>query len=194
MKKRAAIICFLLLGLGLGIGLSGWLGRREPKYQGRTLSGWLELGARGVPKAGDNVQEAMRHMGTNSLPFLLEMVRAKDSAAKKKVTEWVYNRDHEDAHWSTAAEAHLMAEIGFGGLEEADGQMAVPALMKLMEDADQDVRMCAFHSLNAMNLDKGTQRQVLVQATNFFPTAVRYLQYFDQQAGSNQVGTVKPEQ
>src|SRR4051812_21602182 len=57
---------------------------REPSYQGEPLSFWL---SRAVEKGFDEdnpevirCREAIRAIGTNAVPMLLRILRAKDSA------------------------------------------------------------------------------------------------------------------
>ncbi len=45
-----------------------WPREREPEYQGKKLSEWLELNRHGSPSGA---KEAVRHMGTNCIPLLL---------------------------------------------------------------------------------------------------------------------------
>jgi hypothetical protein len=71
--------------LGLGV-VAFWPGEREPEYNGKKLSDWLEVAAKGfgtVPKwpndfdenASAEVKEAavaIRSLGTNALPWLVK--------------------------------------------------------------------------------------------------------------------------
>jgi HEAT repeat protein len=57
----------------------------EPQYQGRLLSGWLSLyhaNLEATPPSNFQVAEAVRHIGTNALPWLLQWIRSEqpDSA------------------------------------------------------------------------------------------------------------------
>jgi hypothetical protein len=72
------------------VGVIGWQLVKpsdEPSYKGKTLSAWLrsyEYIARshsaGVAEESelDEIREAIRHIGTNAIPTLLRLVRAKD--------------------------------------------------------------------------------------------------------------------
>src|SRR5258707_12233233 len=79
--------------IGVGIVLAGilavllWQSRRtrEPVFEGRTLSSWLErhvANSSADPpynSPGWHKEEAaLRHIGTNAIPTLLQMIRAKD--------------------------------------------------------------------------------------------------------------------
>src|SRR5436309_2139027 len=85
MARRLGIVVVLLVA-----GVSGlllWLvgGPREPVYQGRTLSSWLD---HHVPSSAahppynspgwQKAEEALRAIGTNGIPTLLEMIGAKE--------------------------------------------------------------------------------------------------------------------
>ena len=187
--KRKVIALLVLFGIIAGaIALHSLLRQREPEYQGKTLSAWLKVGGHGDPDEDKPAIEAVRQIGTNAVPFLLDMVRAKDSKFKLKLTNWTYDHLHYDILWSSAYETHMRAEGGFGVLDPADAQRAVPTLMKLMDDPDYEVRLCAFLCLVSVKLDQPTKRQVLVKATAFYPKAAKYLEDFDQREAA-----AKPE-
>src|SRR5690242_12224993 len=72
----------------------------EPSYDGKTLSYWLAqyegIGSAGAdtkePKAIES-REAIRHIGTNALPTLLRMLRAKDSRVKLVLVNLIERQD-----------------------------------------------------------------------------------------------------
>src|SRR5262245_24528257 len=85
MSKRIGIVTGLLLAGVVGFFLWPPAGPREPVFEGRPLTSWLDhhvassaasppYGSPGWKKA----DEAIRHIGTNAIPTLLEMIRAKD--------------------------------------------------------------------------------------------------------------------
>ncbi|NDA66151.1 MAG: hypothetical protein EB141_04290 [Verrucomicrobia bacterium] len=67
----------------------GWMpkGPREPEYAGRTLTQWLEhLDKHGDdPKVSDECDEAVRQIGTNALPVLLQILKAPDEPWRREV-------------------------------------------------------------------------------------------------------------
>jgi hypothetical protein len=83
-KRRSILLAFLILAL---LFISAWFlfARREPVYHGRKLSQWLDdyNRAGSIDKAGP-VSEAIRAMGTNTLPFLLANIKHQDSPLKFK--------------------------------------------------------------------------------------------------------------
>src|SRR6266487_869416 len=85
MNKRLAIVIAFLLVTVLGLLIWGPSRPREPVFEGRSLTSWLDhhvassaasppYGSPGWTKA----DEAIRHIGTNAIPTLLGMIRAKD--------------------------------------------------------------------------------------------------------------------
>jgi HEAT repeat protein len=74
-----AVLIVLILGIALLVP------SRSPQYQGKTLWEWVQalpnnyvpLLQRGPP---NEAQEALRHVGSNAIPYLIRMLRARDSA------------------------------------------------------------------------------------------------------------------
>src|SRR5271165_6385675 len=86
--QRCAIAILVLLALGC---FSTFIVSRptEPAYQGKALRYWLkgyrvaaEEWNESTPQKAD---EAVRHLGTNAIPTLLTMLRARDSASDVKL-------------------------------------------------------------------------------------------------------------
>jgi hypothetical protein len=83
---RIALIVTVLVGVASEI-----LPSREPVYQGKTLSAWLErYSGNGGPVQPYEIEEgraeaatAIRHIGTNGIPCLLRMAATEDSPVKK---------------------------------------------------------------------------------------------------------------
>src|SRR5205809_503822 len=85
MNKRFGLVVGLLLGSVSGLLVWQASRPREPMFEGRTLTSWLEWH---VPTSSANppfnspgwhkADEALRRIGTNAIPPLLRMIRAKD--------------------------------------------------------------------------------------------------------------------
>jgi hypothetical protein len=69
------LVCVAVVGMGLGVFLGGNVAT-IPSYEGKTLDQWLEMKG-GIEPLPDEAQEAVRHMGTNALPRLLELLAHK---------------------------------------------------------------------------------------------------------------------
>jgi hypothetical protein len=77
----AAVMVVALLAVAF------WPGEKEPEYQGKKLSDWLEPfyqpGAISEQKQQE-IETAVKTMGTNCLPFLIKRVGYKSSGWRKK--------------------------------------------------------------------------------------------------------------
>ncbi|MCX6925106.1 MAG: hypothetical protein NT154_18120, partial [Verrucomicrobia bacterium] len=84
MQKRVHMgFAVVLLALA---GVTAWLvwRAREPVYQGEPLSFWLEGNELNSMNSGQ-IDALVREIGTNALPNLLRMLRAKDSPLRLKL-------------------------------------------------------------------------------------------------------------
>jgi hypothetical protein len=100
----------------------------EPVYQGKRLSKWLANYQGPSPET----DEVVRRLGTNAIPTLLRMLRAKDS----KLTTWFVSlarKQHlikfgyTDDYLSNGQAARAFDSLG------ADAKEAVPELIKIFE-------------------------------------------------------------
>jgi len=141
MQKRVYIALAVLLVMLVGV--IGWqvLHLREPIYQGKRLSSWLEAyklyGVAGVETWQVRVEqqeadEAVRRIGTNALPTLLRMLRAKDSALKAKLMDLAQKQHFIHINYIPADELNYRACSAFGVLR-AKAQSAAPALIRIYE-------------------------------------------------------------
>jgi len=77
MKTRSwtggLLLSIAFIGVVIGLSLRG------PAYQGRPLRAWLRDMQHPSPLVRHNAQEAVRHLGTNAVPTLREMLHAEDS-------------------------------------------------------------------------------------------------------------------
>jgi hypothetical protein len=63
--------------------------KREPVYQGKGLRTWLgEARHESNWQTRGRAEAAIRHIGTNAIPTLLEMLRQKDSPLASKMIPW----------------------------------------------------------------------------------------------------------
>src|SRR6266478_5224327 len=86
MKKRFRLAAAVVGVAIVGLLIAEVLRLRQPSYHGKTLDEWLDE----YNQAGDMskigpASEAIRAMGTNSLPFLLVHIKHTDSALKNKL-------------------------------------------------------------------------------------------------------------
>ena len=100
---------------------------REPRFQGRRLSSWLEDYGQGQQK-NQQVNEAVRQIGTESLPWLLRMLKSKDSTLKLKVVNAVTKLGFKRIRFIPAEEWRKRAAWAVMSL----GEKAKPALPDLV--------------------------------------------------------------
>jgi hypothetical protein len=95
----------------------------EPAFKNKRLSDWLKsYDPRILINNKDEVDDAVRHIGTNAIPTLLNMLRARDSIVAPAV-KWAEKKDWV---WvSLAEEKHVEAARGFEVLG-ASANGAVP--------------------------------------------------------------------
>lgn len=75
-KRRTAkmIAGALLLAVVVAVVLS-WFGGGEPRYKGSTLSYWIARSESGYLDEAQEAAFAVRHIGTNGIPFLLKWIQ-----------------------------------------------------------------------------------------------------------------------
>ena len=92
MKKRRQIGLLLVLGLVISVVAFIVLSTREPAYQGKRLSQWLEEFNRVNPgEINQEAESAMLQIGTNALPFLVRNLCSLDPHYKLTLMQW-YNK------------------------------------------------------------------------------------------------------
>jgi hypothetical protein len=163
VRAMAIVVSVLLLGwLGVHLALN-----REPRYEGRSLSGWLEryeqafmstltgkgevLAAPAVLVASTN---ALMHIGTNAIPFLLKKMTTKSNAFRYR-----FNGLLQKQPWIMFRfiDQRSLGEAGFQ-LLGTNAMMATPALAALTEDPDPGMRGAAVFCLRQVE----PRREVLL--------------------------------
>lgn len=86
------LLCLLVAGVVVSVVLSGPKGN-EPSYQGRKLRDWLSDYDPSVPQeTRAQTDDAIRHMGTNTIPWLIERICFRDDHILKQVSRAVFNK------------------------------------------------------------------------------------------------------
>ena len=90
MGRRHYIALAAMLVMLAGVAVWQGLREREPVYQGKRLSFWLEslYKAKGNQDEVDRAEQPIRNIGTNALPVLIERLHAQDSRMKQLVMKW----------------------------------------------------------------------------------------------------------
>lgn len=159
MRKRIGVGLAGLLLLVLGTMFWGLLRERDPVYQGKRLTVWLEgsapvvaplpvvtrsLGmvpgstlstrASATPSAEleASADRALRHFGTNAIPTLLKMLRARDSALTLKLLDLVRKQHLIRIKHTDAAHLNTIACSALERLTEL-ARSVVPALIEVYD-------------------------------------------------------------
>ena len=139
IRLTTAVSTFALL-LG-AIVFRAW-SHAEPSYQGRPLSAWL----REYDKFEDAAYvhaappkpwpyDAVRHIGTNAIPWLLKSLRQRDSRLKIEVMRLVKLQSVLKLHFTPARVRRDRAAQAFGTLG-LTAKPAIPALIELLGEPD----------------------------------------------------------
>ena len=85
MQKRRIYLGLVVLGFGVVVAglVLVFIPSREPSYGGKRLSVWVEMYA--TPPRKSEADNAIRHIGTNALPYLLEWIRYEPGPRKLKL-------------------------------------------------------------------------------------------------------------
>jgi HEAT repeat protein len=135
-------IALVVLAVAL-VGLILWqvVRQREPVYAGTNLSTWLKALYIPISSSSDrweeldkckDAEEAVRQAGTNAIPTLLRLLRAKDSALKTKLIDLLNSQHIIKIAYTSAGWWNAYAELGFQCLG-TNAQSAVPPLTKIAE-------------------------------------------------------------
>jgi hypothetical protein len=155
----AAVIVYLLWPAG-------------PFYRGHSLDAWLQdcvnpfrhlnslRDMRSTDFRGrmENARNAVKAIGTNGIPRLLQLLQAKGGSAKDMIAAPLGLRRFGSEWFPSAWEKNMMATVGFAILQQ-DAMPAEPTLIALTKDNDPGVRIRA---LEALCLIEQTNYQKLV--------------------------------
>ena len=132
-----------------------FLRRVEPVYNGKPLTFWAQQYASnkrsGRKELAREAEFAVQQIGTNAIPFLLDLMQARDSDLKKRLRQHVASKWHDPLHLNDNSGkvrrmgAHGLAAIG------TNAPAAVPALIELAtQHPDEDGRYIAVFALRTL--------------------------------------------
>ena len=108
---------------------------REPVYQGKTLTYWLSgfwPGRNPPPEKVEQAKLAVRQIGTNAIPILLQWISAKDGDLKQKMVTWISGHPGVPFRIESEVDKSMLAVSGFGILGRSQAGAAVPALFEIV--------------------------------------------------------------
>jgi hypothetical protein len=91
-KTRAAAVAVVLATLGALLWIRSSRGQPEPVYQDKTLTYWLSdfwPGRNPTAEKRELDKFAVRQIGTNAIPKLLQWISARDGPVKRKMVTWI---------------------------------------------------------------------------------------------------------
>jgi len=133
---------------------------REPRYNGRSLSQWLDLCA-GRSYASQEAADAVRHIGTNAVPFLVTWTQQSHGLAPwkqrflVKVLSWKSEAPGKELllKWITARQPQeWRAACGFGILGET-ARTAAPDLARVATHGNDASADLAINALTLLGRD-----------------------------------------
>jgi len=153
---------------------------REPVYQGKRLSVWLEhlerldeAATRGNQNERDDAEQAIRHIGTNALPILIERLPAQNTRLKQLMMAWANKHERFPLHFKSAEQRRIEAVCGY----EALGSLAsaqVPRLIDILDnDLFLDARQAAARVLGYIGPEARLAVPALFRATKDTDDSVR---------------------
>jgi len=140
-KWRPVVFVGVLIAIAVVL---SWLllAKREPSYAGTKLSQWLERYSGQIdPNDSQQAYDAVRHIGTNAVPYLLEWLHYRPlhwPNRLKRFVQGVPNPIHNTAVLDIThqtMERSSLAVVGFSILK-TDAREAVPDLTRLMRDTN----------------------------------------------------------
>jgi HEAT repeat protein len=141
MRWRGKVFIFIAVGVVVASLLVAW-GIKEPRYQGRTLTSWLEQCANTIPEDPQQnrplteAQLAIRAIGAEKvLPYSMRMIRAKDGPMKRWIIDQSTKWEWFDFKIKKAQEHWDLGIAGFYGLG-TNGAAAIPELTLLLNDTN----------------------------------------------------------
>jgi len=138
-----------------------WPREKEPQYQGKTLSQWLNMyeargfARGGTPREKDQAADAIRHIGTNALPLLVTWLSTETPPWRHKALSYIPGRAPVFRALYRPCVKWLLSEdirasetlIAFDILRE-DASPAIPQLLGLMNNTN--ARMSSFRAVQVL--------------------------------------------
>lgn len=149
----------------------------EPSYNGKPLSEWLLVLKEGHTESSErDAQAAIRQIGTNGIPVMVDLISVYDDWSAKKVLSKLHNKDltayfkWDENPYSRAKNLRKLGLNGFSILG-TNAECAVPQITKVLAYSDEAPRALlavgpkGFSALtNAMNDSNMSVRDAIIRA------------------------------
>ncbi len=176
-KRRGVRLTVLL---AVAVGGWGWLYlrplAREPMHAGKPLAYWLE-GFKSPPPSGRSMKEAeaaVREAGTNALPTLLSLLRARDTRFTLAWLALAQKQHYFKVEHVPALERNFEAQAAFRILG-AGASNVVPALIGILEEKrSADSEIFTIYALAHVGPPAAVAVPALLESATNSVAAVRY--------------------
>jgi hypothetical protein len=133
--RAAAVTALVLVALGAVLWMVSSPREHEPVYQGKSLTYWLSdfwPGRNPTPEKLEQDKLAVRQIGTNAIPVLLQWISAKDGPFKQKIIMWIDRHYREIFRRESSVDKNMLAVSGFSILGRTQAGSAIPALVEII--------------------------------------------------------------
>jgi hypothetical protein len=137
MKRRRILLLLLGSVVAITLAIFIWPREREPEYNGVKLSKWLETYRDKKPEA----KEAIEHIGTNALPFLVSWIQYERPAWRSWLNQFSRRlpsplQNTRPVNWLLANNTETRADSAVNGFKVLgkDSSPAFEALQRLSEN------------------------------------------------------------
>jgi len=197
MQKR---YLFWLL-IGVGVLVAGFVAvskrEREPEYGGKRLSEWVDNtynSMPGVPETGSKLlgmesSNAVRQIGTNSVPYLLQWISYERPSWRKKLCPILDKIHHKPPNWSVTHDKKALRALNSVTAFSVLGSQAVgaiPELSQMMNDPKRE-DSAANAMLALASLGSAARPELVTGLTNKFYPIFLYLIHTFGRSGTNPV-------
>jgi HEAT repeat protein len=139
MMWRRRIIWVLVLTFLVAMAVPYLAHWREPRYQGKRISQWLDELNSVSMEDGETVRveagKAVRKIGPAGLPWILRKFQSQDSRLKLKLEEWAEKQSVVHFHFSDAESERYKAALAITILGP-QARDAVPELAKMLNNPE----------------------------------------------------------
>ena len=153
LVRRLLIALPIICAFGAALYVGFWPSHEKPEpiYEGHSLSSLLiDYPSRRNQFEQDEIAGAVRHIGTNAVPFLVEWIRAKDGPIRRAFLNWTGRHPHFPLHPNSPAyEKNMKALYGFLILGPI-AKPAVPDLIELVQNGNPQQKAFAVSSLGSI--------------------------------------------
>src|ERR1700722_1364899 len=137
--KRIRIIVMVVAVMVIGVVAIAIFRDREPRYQERTLTEWIEydIKKRASDPEHQAAERAVKQMAPDAIPWLLRWAEKHDSSLKLKVIDFLNKHPAIHLHLKPAFEYYLIAFDGFQ-LLGSEAKPAWPMLIQWTSSPDKN--------------------------------------------------------